>query len=105
MAVAPVPPASASGSASQPAPAAQPPLSEAARIVNTFIAPSKTFTDLRRNASWWAPFLLFVVASTIFSCAVGQKVGYSKAGEYVLQTRPKQWDRIQNMKTDDREKT
>ena len=28
------------------------PLSEPARIVNTFIAPSKTFTDLRRSAAW-----------------------------------------------------
>ena len=34
------------------------PLSEGARIVDTFIAPSKTFTDLRRNAQWWRPCLL-----------------------------------------------
>ena len=27
------------------------PLSEASRIINTFIAPSKTFTDLRRSAA------------------------------------------------------
>jgi hypothetical protein len=80
-------------------------LSEGARIVNTFIAPSKTFTDLRRSAAWWAPFLLLVVVSTLFAYTVGQKVGYDKAGENVLQTRPKQWDRIQNMKPEDRAKT
>jgi len=81
------------------------PLSEGARVVNTFIAPSKTFTDLTRNASWWAPFLLLVIVSTLFAYAVGQKVGYDKAGENVLQTRPKQYDRIQNMKAAEREKT
>jgi hypothetical protein len=80
------------------------PLSEGARIVNTFIAPSKTFTDLSRNASWWAPFLLLVIVSTIFAYTVGTKVGYGKAGENVLQLRPKQWDAIQSMKADEREK-
>jgi hypothetical protein len=80
-------------------------LSEGARIVDTFIAPSKTFTDLRRSASWWAPFLLLVIVSTLFAYAVGAKVGYGKAGENVLQTRAKQWDRIQNMKPEDRDKT
>jgi len=29
---------------------------------DTFIAPSETFTDLRRNAQWWLPFLLMTVA-------------------------------------------
>lgn len=33
-------------------------LSEPQRIINTFTAPSKTFTDLRRNASWWVPWLI-----------------------------------------------
>jgi hypothetical protein len=79
-------------------------LSEGARIANTFFAPSKTFTDLTRNASWWAPFLLLVIVSTIFGYAVGTKVGYGKAGENVLQSRPKQWDAIQNLKPDERDK-
>jgi hypothetical protein len=86
-----------------PAPEAAP-LSEGARIVNTFIAPSRTFTDLSRNASWWAPFLLLVIVSTIFAYSVGAKVGYGKAGENVLQLRPKQWDAIQNMKADERDR-
>ncbi len=98
MAAAPAPPLSAP----TPGPV---PLSEGARILDTFIAPSKTFTDLRRNASWWGPFLLLAIVSTLFAYAVGQKVGFDKAGENVLQTRPKQWDRIQNMRAESREKT
>jgi len=49
------------------------PLSEGARIVNTFIAPSKTFTDLRRSAAWWAPFLLMVIVSTFLVYSVGRR--------------------------------
>ena len=59
MAAAPVLPAS-------PAPTPETaPLSEGARIVNTFIAPSKTFTDLRRSASWWAPWILIAVFAIV----------------------------------------
>src|SRR5882762_5883116 len=103
MAVAPVPPASASGSASQSAPAAQPPLSEAARIVDTFIAPSKTFTDLRRNAAWWGPFLLMVVISTIFVYTAGQKIGFRKIMENQMQAQPKQQARLEQLPPDQRE--
>src|SRR5882762_9005523 len=104
MAVAPVPPASASGSASQSAPAAQPPLSEAARIVDTFIAPSKTFTDLRRNAAWWGPFLLMVVISTIFVYTAGQKIGFRKIMENQMQAQPKQQARLEQLPADQRER-
>ena len=68
MAAAPVLPASPAS----PEPA---PLSEGARIVNTFIAPSKTFTDLRRNASWWAPWLLIAIVSFGFVYTVGKQIG------------------------------
>jgi hypothetical protein len=46
MAAAPLPPLSAPVSGPEPAS-----LSEGARLVDAFIAPSRTFTDLRRNAS------------------------------------------------------
>jgi hypothetical protein len=97
MAAAPVFPAS-------PAPTPEvPPLSEGARIVNTFIAPSKTFTDLRRNASWWAPFLLMVVVSTIFVYTAGQKIGFRKIMENQMQAQPKQQARLEQLPADQRE--
>lgn len=100
MAAAPLPPVS------MPAPTPGPaPLSQGARIIDTFIAPSKTFTDLRRSAAWWAPFLILAIVSGLFAYAVGQKVGWDKATENVLQTRPKQWDAIQNMEPADRQRT
>ncbi|MBZ5704767.1 MAG: YIP1 family protein [Acidobacteriia bacterium] len=81
-----------------------PPLSEGARIVNTFIAPSRTFTDLRRSAAWWAPFLLIVIFSTAFVYVAGQKVGFRKAMENQMQAQPKTQERLEQLPPDQREK-
>src|SRR5438128_3384921 len=67
------------------------------RIVNTFIAPAKTFTDLRRNASWWVPFLLSVIVSIIFVAVVDQKVGFRKVTENQIQMSPKASARLDQM--------
>jgi hypothetical protein len=64
------------------------PLSEFERIIDTFIAPSKTFTDLLRSAAWWAPFLLLAVVSCAFVYVVDQKIGFSKVVDNQLQRRP-----------------
>jgi len=80
------------------------PLSEAQRLVDTFIAPSKTFTDFRRNASWWAPFLIIAVVSLSFIYVVDQKVGFRKVVENQIQLQPKQADRIDRLPADQRQK-
>lgn len=98
MAAAPVPPLPLSAPAPESAS-----LSEAARIIDTFIAPSKTFTDLRRNASWWAPFLLMVVISSIFVYTAGQKIGFRKIMENQMQSQPKTQARLENLPADQRE--
>ena len=59
----------------------QPKLSEVERITNTFVAPAKTFTDLRHNANWFAPWLLIAVVSMIFVTVVGQKITWEQVVE------------------------
>lgn len=59
-----------------PQEAAEPKLSEPQRIINAFIAPSKTFEDIRRNQSWWVPYLLSAIVATCFFVTVGRKVGW-----------------------------
>jgi hypothetical protein len=81
------------------------PQSEGQRLINTFFAPSKTFTDLRRNASWWAPFLIMAIVSLLFVYVVDQKVGFRKVVENQIQSQPKQADRIEHMPADQRQKT
>ena len=97
MAIAPLPPVSSSPS---PAPTA---MSEGARIVDTFVAPSKTFTDLRRNASWWAPFLLMVIISSAMVYTANQKIGFRKIMENQMQGQPKSQERLDKLPADQRE--
>jgi len=96
MAAAPLPPPSAPVSEAAP-------LSEGARIVDIFIAPSRTFTDLRRNASWWAPLLIMVVVSTLFVYTAGQKIGFRRIVENQMQSQPKTQARLEQLPPDQRE--
>lgn len=80
------------------------PLSEAQRLVDTFIAPSKTFTDFRRNASWCAPFLIIAVVSLSFIYVVDQKVGFRKVVENQIQLQPKRAAQLESLPADQREK-
>jgi Yip1 domain len=59
-------------------PPEEPALSEGARIIDTFIAPSKTFNDVRRNASWWAPWLLISVVTLLFVYAMDRQIGFEQ---------------------------
>jgi hypothetical protein len=95
MATTPVPPVSP-----EPGPA---PLSETERLLDVFIAPCKTFADLRRSAAWWAPFLISLVVTLIFVAVVDQKVGFQKVVENQLRAQPKQAERIDRLPADQRE--
>ena len=90
MAAAPVVPAS-------PAPSPETaPLSEGARIINTFSAPSKTFTALRRNASWWGPWILISIFSLLFMWSIGKQVGFEQVSKNQIahSSRADQFDRL-----------
>lgn len=67
----PPPPMSTGVSPQEPV---QPALSEPARIVNTFVAPRKTFEDVRRKPAWVAPWLVSAVISLIFAAVAVQKL-------------------------------
>ena len=79
-----------------PEPAQPAPLSEGARLVDVFIAPSKTFTDLRRNASWWAPWLLISAFSIALIAVVGQQVGFEQVSSNQISqsARADQFDKL-----------
>ena len=89
MAAAPVLPTSTN-------PIPEPALSQGARIIDTFIAPSKTFTDLRRSASWWAPWLLISIFSLVFIYAMGRQVGFEQISKNQVahSSRADQFDKL-----------
>ena len=80
------------------------PLSQGARLVDTFIAPSKTFTDLRRNAQWWLPFLLMTVVGWGLVYVSEQKIGVQKMVENELQARPRAEARYEQATPEQRQK-
>ena len=72
------------------------PLSQGARIVDTFIAPSKTFNDLHRSASWWAPWLLMAIVGLMFVYAMDRQVTFEQItkNEIARSPRAEQFDKL-----------
>ncbi len=83
------------------APSAEP-LSEPARIVSTFIAPTKTFADLKRVSRWWSPFILLAIASYALIVVAGQRVGWEQLTENGLKLQPRQAARLESLPADQR---
>jgi len=80
----------------------QPGLSQGERILNTFIAPSTTFDDIKRSASWWAPFLLIAVVSCALGFVVSKKVGFEQVTLNKLRLAPKQAEALERLPADQR---
>ena len=60
-----------------------PPLSQIERVIDTFVAPSKTFADINRSANFILPWLLMLIVSIAYSATVGAKIGW----DHVYQTQ------------------
>lgn len=56
-------------------------LSQIERVVDAYVAPSKTFADIRLNASWWLPFLLVVIFFCAFNSISAKQVGTDRLAE------------------------
>lgn len=83
--------------------AAGPGLSQVERVVDTFIAPTKTFTDILRNRSWWLPFLLMVVVSIGVTFTVDRQVGFDRVVEnQIQQAGPKQQEAMASLTPEQR---
>ena len=77
-------------------------LSEVERVVDTFIAPSKTFTDILRSTSWWLPFLLMVLVTLGTTVVVEKQVGFDRVAENQIHQNPKQEEQLSNLSPQDR---
>jgi hypothetical protein len=55
--------------------ASGPGLSQVERVVDTFVAPTKTFKDILRDSSWWLPYLLGALLGILFAYVILNKVG------------------------------
>jgi hypothetical protein len=83
-----------SGALSSGEAVATPGLSQGERVIDTFIAPSKTFTDILRSQSWWLPFLISVIISYGFVFALQKQVGWDTVAANTLKQDPKAQERM-----------
>jgi hypothetical protein len=79
-----------------------PGLSQTQRVLYTFSSPSKTFTDILRNTSWWLPFVLGLIVTYGFVFAMQSRVGWEKLTESGMKQNPKAAERMANMPADQR---
>jgi len=77
-----------------------PPLTEMQRVVDTFTAPSKTFTDILRKATFWGPLLVMILVSVGYSYSVQQKVGWDKVFENNLHQTPTREEQFEKLPAD-----
>lgn len=76
------------------------PLNQMQRVVDAFIAPSKTFTDIQRSASWWLPYVIGVLVTLALGAAIQQKIGWQATYENMMKQSPAQLQRIQQLPAD-----
>jgi hypothetical protein len=83
----------------------QPALTAMERVTNTFIAPTKTFADLRRNQSWWLPFVIVLVFSYLFSGVAVNRIGLPGLAASAIHSNPTQERRYQEASPEQRAQT
>ncbi len=52
-----------------------PTLGPVPRVINTFVAPSKTFEAVRQDSGWWVPYLIAAVIGVLYAFVVLHKIG------------------------------
>jgi Yip1 domain len=72
-------------------------LTQMERVVDVFVAPTKTFRDILRDTSWWLPYLLMVVAMVGVTVAVQQKVGWQQVVETQIRMNPSQQSQMSSL--------
>ena len=88
----------------QPAAEVAPGLTQWQRVVDTFTAPSKTFTDIKLgHKSWWLPFVIYVILGFAFYAAVDSKIGMRQVVDNQIRLSPKSEERLGALTPEQRE--
>jgi hypothetical protein len=77
-------------------------LSEVERVVDVFVAPSKTFTDILRKATWWLPFVLMVLVTLGTAVVVDKQVGFERVAENQVHQNAKQEESLNSLTPEQR---
>lgn len=77
-------------------------LSQSERVLDTFIAPTKTFTDILRSTAWWLPFLLAILVTLGVTFTIDRQVGFERVVENIVHSSPKQEEQLASLTPDQR---
>ncbi len=80
----------------------EPALTQVQRVVYSFIAPSRTFNDIKRSTSWWLPFVLTIVFSYGLFGAITAKVGWNQVAETSMKQNPKASEQLDKLPPEQR---
>ena len=77
-------------------------LSQAERVVDTFVAPSRTFADILRDTSWWLPFVLLLMVTLGVTYTMDRKVGFERVSENQVHLSPKTEEQMSQLTPEQR---
>lgn len=80
-----------------------PALSQLERVTNTFFAPTRTFQDILRSASWWLPFVLAVLTTVAVTMTIDRCVGFERVVNNQRHSSPRQEEQLGNLSPEARE--
>jgi hypothetical protein len=89
-------------SAAPAMPSDEKPLSEVERVVDTFVAPTKTFTDLKRSSNWLVPWVLMAISSVALVALVDNKLGMRTVVDNQFAEMPKVTEQLEKLPADQR---
>ena len=81
-----------------------PGLSEPQRLMNIFIAPRKTFEDLKRNARWWKPWFVTGIFIVIFGVVAVQKIDIVQFLQKEIDKSPSAQRRLEQLPPEQRQR-
>ncbi len=81
-----------------------PGLSQWERVSNTFMAPSKTFEDIKRgNQSWWMPLIIMALVGYVLFAAIYTKIGMQQVVDNQIKMDPKTAEKLAQAPPEQRE--
>jgi tetrahydromethanopterin S-methyltransferase subunit B len=72
------------------------PLTETQRVIDTFVAPTKTFIDIRRKATFWGPLVIMILVGIAFGFSVQKKIGWEQVFENNIHQTPAKAEKIES---------
>ena len=58
------------------------------RVLNLFVAPTKTFEDVRRSSGWWVPYLIAAVVGVVYAYVLLHRIGLPALVDGVIRQSP-----------------